>query len=211
MTAPDQSDVRDAIEALSGGNGYALSDILALATLSLRSLEPDLGRRRPKIRAEIREIKSYLQRSRTEIARLQANDMLRRRIPLARRELQAVVGATEEASNRIIDCAEAILSADTADPAAFHASVTYHITAIFEACAFQDIAGQRIAGVLQNLSEIEARLSRFAEAIGAEDHAGPHSRIEAEQAGRRAQLILNGPPQAGAGRPQAEIDALLAG
>lgn len=75
-------------------------------------------------------------------------------------ELAAVVQATEKAANQIMEAAEAIggwLQAG-GDPAALQA-VTEQVNAIFEACTFQDLTGQRIHRAIEQLQCVEAMLS----------------------------------------------------
>ena len=83
--------------------------------------------------------------------------------------------------------------------------------AIFEACAFQDITGQRISKARENLNSIESRVSRFAEAVSVADSDAPASAEEAEREKRKKDLILNGPAANGEGVDQSEIDSILAG
>lgn len=68
-------------------------------------------------------------------------------------ELEAVVQATESAANLIMEAAEAIgdlLRNGKNDPAAISA-MTERVNAIFEACSFQDVTGQRIRRAIQHL------------------------------------------------------------
>ena len=109
---------------------------------------------------------------RAEIEALQFGEIKRTRIPAAGRELDEVVKATEAASNTIMECAEAVLSADAADPATFKAMVEEKMLIVFEACAFQDIAGQRISKVLDTLAHIEARVARLADAMRGPEAGG---------------------------------------
>jgi chemotaxis protein CheZ len=75
-------------------------------------------------------------------------------------ELEAVVTATENAANQIMAAAEAIgtwLHAG-GDPASLPA-VTQQVNAIFEACTFQDLTGQRIRRAIEHLQQVETMLS----------------------------------------------------
>ncbi|MCP5361652.1 MAG: hypothetical protein H6908_03285 [Hyphomicrobiales bacterium] len=76
-------------------------------------------------------------------------------IPDANLELDAVVKATEEATNKILDEAEAIQNALAGAPESLAQIISEHITRIFESCNFQDITGQRISKVVNTLLEIE--------------------------------------------------------
>lgn len=72
-------------------------------------------------------------------------------------ELEAVVVATEAAANTILEAAEAIqdlISRDAGAPAA----IALRINAIFEACSFQDVTGQRIRRAIQHLQQVETML-----------------------------------------------------
>jgi chemotaxis protein CheZ len=76
-------------------------------------------------------------------------------------ELEAVVQATEAAANRIMEAAEAIgdwLREGKNDPASIE-SVNEKVNAIFEACSFQDVTGQRIRRAIQHLQQVETMLT----------------------------------------------------
>jgi chemotaxis protein CheZ len=78
-------------------------------------------------------------------------------------ELEAVVQATEAAANRIMEAAEAIgdwLQEGSRDPAALEA-VNAKVSAIFEACTFQDVTGQRIRRAIQHLQQVETMLTQM--------------------------------------------------
>jgi chemotaxis protein CheZ len=79
-------------------------------------------------------------------------------------ELEAVVQATEEAANRIMEAAEAIgdwLREGRNDPEGLDA-VNEKVNAIFEACSFQDVTGQRIRRAIQHLQQVETMLTDMA-------------------------------------------------
>jgi chemotaxis protein CheZ len=76
-------------------------------------------------------------------------------------ELEAVVQATETAANQIMEAAEVIgdwVHSDRRDPADL-AIVAEKVNAIFEACTFQDITGQRIRRAIEHLQRVETMLS----------------------------------------------------
>lgn len=79
-------------------------------------------------------------------------------------ELEAVVQATEAAANRIMEAAEAIgdwLRDGKHDPAGMEA-VGERVNAIFEACTFQDVTGQRIRRAIHHLQQVETMLTDIA-------------------------------------------------
>src|SRR5690606_13803564 len=89
------------------------------------------------------------------------------------------------------------------------ATVDDKMMVVFEACSFQDITGQRVAKVVETLQHIEARVTRFAEAVRVHDVAGPLTVEEARRAERKRRLLLNGPQAEGSGIRQTEVDSLL--
>jgi chemotaxis protein CheZ len=81
-------------------------------------------------------------------------------------ELEAVVQATEQAANQIMESAEAIgtwIEQAADDPNAV-AAITERLNAIFEACTFQDLTGQRIRRAIDHLQKVEEMLGGLAPA-----------------------------------------------
>jgi chemotaxis protein CheZ len=75
-------------------------------------------------------------------------------------ELEAVVEETEKAANRIMEAAEAIstwLAGDQSRDGA--AAIADKVNAIFEACSFQDLTGQRVRRAIEHLQRVDALLS----------------------------------------------------
>jgi chemotaxis protein CheZ len=86
-------------------------------------------------------------------------------------ELEAVVQATEEAANRIMEAAEAIgdwLRVGKNDAEGLK-TVNEKVNAIFEACSFQDVTGQRIRRAIQHLQQVETMLTGMAP----DEHGAP--------------------------------------
>jgi chemotaxis regulatin CheY-phosphate phosphatase CheZ len=76
-------------------------------------------------------------------------------------ELEAVVQTTEAAANQIMEAAEAINEAVRVaipDKVAI-AAITAKIDAIFEACSFQDLTGQRLRRAIEHLQHMESTLT----------------------------------------------------
>lgn len=89
-------------------------------------------------------------------------------------ELEAVVQATESAANKIMEAAEAIgdwLRDGKRDPDSLEA-VAEKVNAIFEACTFQDVTGQRIRRAIEHLQQVETMLTD----LMPEDATLPHDR-----------------------------------
>lgn len=187
----------------------SLSNVMNRVQVDATTLRPLMRAIDAAIYRELKGIADYIAFLRQEIGALQPNDMRSTRLPSAGQELSAVVHATEEAGNAIMERAEAVMSANADDLAAYKAFVTEQMTAIFEACSFQDLTGQRISKVVETLQQIETRVARFAEATKANDASGFANDTEAAEAERKARLFIHGPPLAGDGIAQAEIDEMI--
>ncbi len=193
-----------------GTNGdISVNEILSLAQTMTSSLSSVYRAVDASIQREFREIASYIEVMKTDIAGLQANDLQQTHLPTAGKELDAVVEATEEATNTIMECAEAIMSADDSDHDAYKALVDENVMKIFEACSFQDITGQRITKVVETLTMIDERVSRFAQRMRVEDAEGHANEEEASRARRKKDLLLDGPQQKGEGVSQDDVDNLF--
>jgi chemotaxis protein CheZ len=74
---------------------------------------------------------------------------------------------------------------------------------IIEACAFQDLTGQRMTKVVETLMTLEDRLGTLAAVLGdIGDEAPPEERPAND-------ILLNGPVMPGEGVDQDEIDKLF--
>lgn len=185
-------------------------DIITLAEVAAQSLQGFFQAMDAKVYGELREIAGYIESMRREIGVLQVNELKDTRIPSAGEELDAIVKATENATNTIMECAETLMAADASDPAAYKALVDDKMMVIFEACSFQDITGQRIAKVVETLQHIENRVARFADVMQAKDLDGILSETEKARQERKEKLMLNGPQLAGEGHDQSSVDKLFA-
>jgi len=190
-------------------DNVTFNDIISLAEVSAQSLQSFFRAMDAKVYGELREIAGYIETMRHEIGALQVNDLKNTRIPSAGEELDAIVQATETATNTIMECAEALMSADASDPAAYKALVDERMLTIFEACSFQDITGQRIAKVVETLQHIEERVSRFADVMNAKDIDGFLTEHERARAERKEKFLLHGPQLAGGGVDQAKVDEMF--
>ncbi len=89
-------------------------------------------------------------------------------------ELQAVIDDTEEAANRILDAADRIVERvsnekdwqDESKLDNLRETIKADIQEILLACTFQDLTGQRIRNTLQNLQDIENRISSTFDRLG---------------------------------------------
>lgn len=188
----------------------SLTDVMHLAEVMSGSMFDFLSTVQPAVTEELTAIAKEITRMKEEISQLRATDMTGNKIPDAGRELDAIVEATEDATNTIMEAAEDIMGADTSDPEAYQELVSNKMISIFEACTFQDITGQRISKVVETLRYIDERVSSFIEhlRIPADLDAAIE---ETDKDRRKRELILHGPQHAGEGVSQDDIDALLGG
>ncbi len=189
----------------------SLSDMVSLVEVTTESLQAFFESLDKSVFRELKEIADYIGRMREEIGALQANDMSRARIPAAGQELDAIVKSTEEASNTIMSCAEAVMSAEAIDLESYRAFVEDQMMVLFEACSFQDLTGQRISKVVGTLKMIESRVNRFAEAARVRDVKDANHANDTADEERRKLRLMHGPSLAGEGNPQDVIDELISG
>ncbi len=129
------------------------------------------------------------------------------KVPDSAAQLQDVLQTTESATMTIIDTVTAIQSAvDEAKNAALSEQVGTMVTKVYEACSFQDISGQMIKKVLDNLTLLEGKLGKLSETAKAYGVLPPEQSA-AVPAGDSA--LMNGPQLSGQAPSQADIDKLF--
>ncbi len=164
-----------------------------------------------ELRAEIaslhqdcQDLVDFIVSARQEISQIRPNDLKADKLPRAGKELDAIVQATESATDQIMSAAERIMSAGVTEAN----TVNDACMEIFEACSFQDITGQRISKVVSTLEYIEDYLDRLTTAWGhkidAPTTAPASDDEEDEEAG-----LLNGPALAGEGIDQQFVDNMF--
>jgi len=131
-------------------------------------------------------------------------------------QLDAIIDATEGATNTIMESVEAIdnsmvearaLTEDTPLNGLFDA-VTDRVNAVFEACSFQDITGQRISKVVNSLKFVEERVNAIILTWGRDELEQVVVEIKEEQ--DEYKRFLHGPQLPGEGVDQKAVDQLLA-
>ncbi len=118
---------------------------------------------------ELGLIHAAVERTRNEMSALSDDIPAVEQAARARRELHAIVGSTEQATQSILQAAEAIDQAAntlTASVKGNHDQGLAHdiqdrVAQIFEACNFQDLTGQRVAHVMATLKFVEEHVARL--------------------------------------------------
>lgn len=192
-------------------NKIAIADIVGLADLMADSFKDIFQAEAVEAYSDFISIADAISTMKADISELSASDIALNRIPTAGRELDAIVEATEAATNTIMESAEAMLGLDPdMDALDYRNAVEGECMKLFEACSFQDITGQRVTKVVETLQHIETRVARFSEAMGLKgDDAGTLTDEEEVREQRKRDLILHGPQLEGDGIEQTDIDALL--
>ena len=187
-----------------------IGEITCVVESIMTSLRGDLSSVDLKLYAELEALAEYIQHAKLEIAALRP-DEIKDRIPSATDELDAVVLATETATNSIMDAVEDIENMTVQMSEEVGRKVSEYVTSIYEACNFQDISGQRITKVVSTLRHIETTVEELLMAFGEEVRQGTNqSSQEKDATVDEEQSLLNGPQLPEEANRQADIDALLA-
>ncbi len=162
---------------------------------------------------EIENLAQYITQAKTEIAAISlaseetGSD---KNLGTAQLELNEVVRHTEEATNTIMDKAEAIMAAAGAMGEA-GAPLGNYAVEILEACSFQDITGQRIKKVLKTIEQIELRVGNLVKLFGGELPEGmAYGEIDTGAPKRADEALMNGPQMSKDKPTQDDIDKLFA-
>jgi len=145
------------------------------------------------------------------------NDGKDRRMARAAGELAAAVESMETATQKVLasveavdDCARVLVSALSDD---YHHGLAQdiqdHVVRVYEACNFQDLAGQRIGKVIATLTIVEEQLTVMIENCNkVTGTAQPNKAAESHPSGD----LLNGPRLDGAAghASQQDIDLMFA-
>jgi len=175
----------------------------------LDSIAGDISAGDLRLYREVESLAQYIHAAREEIAALRPGDIKHRFIASATDELDAIVGATEAATNEIMDAAESLESVTASLDSEASEKLADITTRIYEACTFQDITGQRITKVVKALKDIEDRVEGLVKMFGAEYEKEGAAKDKPETQ-PSDQDLLNGPQLPAAAANQADIDALLA-
>lgn len=186
----------------------SLEDVMHLAELMAESFQSFFKTMDLAIYSELGEMAREISNMKEELSLLRLSDMRDEHIPTAGRELDAIVEATEEATNTIMSAAEEIMAADAQDIGAYQTLVSDKVTDIFQACSFQDITGQRISKVVSTLNALDTRITTLVEKLKIlriTDVASDETAAEK----RARELMLHGPQFSGEGVSQDDIDAFF--
>ncbi|KAF0222748.1 MAG: hypothetical protein FD176_2425 [Rhodospirillaceae bacterium] len=168
------------------------------------------------LKTELRALAVCIEQTKQEIAALRPKDSDEDRILAVTFELDAIVEATEGATQTILEAAEKIESltseigshGDDAYVKRLAEDINETVITMFEACNFQDITGQRITKVVKTLKYIESRVNAMIEIWGPDNIAEIVPKQTTDHRDDDSKL-LNGPALENQGISQDEIDKLF--
>ncbi len=131
-------------------------------------------------------------------------------------QLDAIVNATEGATNSIMESVEGIDNlmgeartyCQGGKLGSIFDQVTDKVNTVFEACSFQDITGQRVTKVVNSLKFVEERINSIIFTWGRDELTQVVVEIKEDQDPDKK--LLHGPQLPGQGVSQAEVDKMLA-
>jgi len=167
-----------------------------------------------KLKSELAGLFHYLERVREEIAAISRPADEEHQFESMGDQLDAIVKATEKATNTIMAATEQSLDAinelrtTVKDPAqtALLDNVVTNSNDILEACSFQDITGQRVSKVVKSVTYVEERVNALIDVWGKSEVE--KVTVEGEEK-TEDEKLLAGPQLEGKGLDQAAIDALF--
>ncbi|MEM8877720.1 MAG: hypothetical protein AAGD23_07590 [Pseudomonadota bacterium] len=180
---------------------------------SIRSATPEKLAVVDDMVASLIDMGDAIQRTKREVFAL-SGDGEDDHIGDASMELDAVVGATENATNQILSSAEkiqesAFAAMERGEATDEMAAIDAAVMEIYEGCSFQDITGQRISKVINTLRYLESRISAVAEAWVQTGGTNFSDADRQDSAPHSSDPLLNGPAKPGEEMLQEEVDGLL--
>ncbi|WP_420547066.1 protein phosphatase CheZ [Curvivirga sp.] len=130
-----------------------------------------------KLKAEIVSLVQYIRRFREEIAHMVQRENDQTRFESMSDQLDEIVGATESATNSILESVENIESVidglrDASDDAKRNElcdKISENTMHAMEACTFQDITGQRVTKIVRSMKFVEQRVDALTELWGRDE------------------------------------------
>ncbi len=171
---------------------------------------------RPKeLEQNLTSLFRYVDRVRVEIASLNKSHEGDDKFQTMGEQLDGVVEATREASDRIMDaieksneaCAKLLEAALQPEQTSLVETIIANNNVVFEACAFQDITGQRVTKIVKSVSYVEERVNAL-RSIWGDDELNAIV-AGAEEMRTEDEKLLNGPQAASDAISQDDIDKLF--
>ncbi len=198
------------------GDTVRTRDVVEVVHSAMSTLGGDLSAGDMILYGELGDLAKFIRSAKEEIQSIHPEQVKEEYLPAAADELDAVVAATAEATNAIMDATE-IVENVMAEIGGDHADKLMDATTrIYEACGFQDITGQRINKVVGTLKHIEEKVDALLATFGADGQktADPGQQTqpseETETGEVSDEVLLQGPQLPEDAMSQNDIDLLLA-
>ena len=170
---------------------------------SLRALD---RREKQPLVGILEYLSEYIRTTRREVAQLRSAASGPVMLLQATDELEEIVTETARATNTIMSVAEDMEELSGSVDETQAALLRSAATRIYEACAFQDVTGQRIAKVIRAVQHIDQKIAILAKVCGM-DLDSPEAMANAISSPSDA--LLNGPQVAAMAQSQDDIDRLF--
>lgn len=160
---------------------------------------------------DLEDLQSTISDSRSEISQMDSAHKSKE-FASSQDELDAIVEATANATNKILDTAEQIqdIAKSAGVPVHVQKDIVQKITVIFEACTFQDITGQRIQKVVKTMQSVEEKLGKLMTAVKDSGVlADIDNQVKATHEKSGDDKLMSGPQLTGKGRSQDDIDTMF--
>ena len=196
------------------GGSVKVEEIAEVVEAILTTMQGDLSAVDVRLYEELESLSRFISEAKSDIAALRPDEVKDEFLPKAADELDAIVEATAEATNSIMDAVGEVEEVMSKLKGKNSERLMDATTKIYEACGFQDITGQRITkvvGALQHIEEkVDALLNAFGDEIAKYKAANPKTEeAPVEEATPADEDLLHGPQKKEAAMSQADIDALL--
>lgn len=170
-----------------------------------------------QLKQELGALFRYLQRVRQEIAAIDRPADQDHGFENMGDQMDAIVQATEAATNTIIEAMESTdetnrkLREGITDPdqVMLLDQINTNVNKVFEACAFQDITGQRVNRVVRSITYVEERVNALIALFGEEQISEVEVVVPPGQKKSADEALVTGPHAEGIGLSQDDIDKLF--
>ncbi|MFD2262692.1 protein phosphatase CheZ [Lacibacterium aquatile] len=218
-TNVSNEDILRAIHDIGGGLHREIAGFRQSLNTAAKSINEQKFEEAKLLARELEELSQHISHTKREIALMNAQAESGT-LSSTTFELDAIVQQTEDATNNIMNAAEAIddlaagMNKDdlpAEERAEKAAAISAETIKIFEACNFQDITGQRIRKVVKMLTYIETRIDNMVRIWGERDIQALTDEVSSEvnPAQGSDESLLNGPQLPGGGVSQSDIDNLF--
>ncbi len=189
------------IHSGTSSNGFQIENAHGYLDRVISELQALKSERKHPLLGVLQYLSDHIRQTRVELGALRRTD--REMFASTADELEEVVSETARAANEIMGAAEAIEGLMPKVDPEIAQQLLAAVTRIYEASAFQDITGQRIAKIIGAVQGIETSIEALVKVCGDVDGTGAMAARSGDEA------LLNGPQRSNTANDQNAIDALF--